>query len=62
MRKQEAKQRLKAAKERELTEAREAATARILSGDTTRKKQAAQAAREREARGARRGVRGRQRC
>ena len=49
-RKEEAKLRVKAAKEQQLKEAREAATAKILSGDTSRKKQAAKAQKEQEAR------------
>jgi hypothetical protein len=50
LRKQQAKQRIKAQKEDQLREAREAATAKILSGDTSRKRQAAKAAKEQEVR------------
>jgi hypothetical protein len=51
VRKEQAKARVKAQKEEQLREAREAATARILSGDTSKKKAAAKVQKQQEVRG-----------
>jgi hypothetical protein len=52
LRKEEAKARVKAQKEQQAREAQAAATAKILSGDTSKKKQAAKALKDQEARAA----------
>ncbi len=52
VRKEQAKARVKAQKEEQLREAREAATARILSGDTSKKKAAAKVQQQQEVRAA----------
>lgn len=50
LRREAAKARVRLLKEQQLKEAREAATAKILSGDTSRKRQAAKAHKEHEVR------------